>query len=75
MYMEPIVRAKAAPASPALRFAVGLPVLLLSVIVMLPWLAANMLVSGIVLGVLALARGPRAMMQGIDYAGRVALGR
>lgn len=73
MYMAPITAAPAT--SPALRAAVGIPVLMLSVLVMLPWLAVNVAVSALVIGVLALARGPRALLQMIDYAGKTALGR
>ena len=74
MYMAPIVRAHA-PVSPLKRRLVGAPVLLVSVAVMLPWLAVNAAVSGVVVGALALGRGPRVLLQAIDYAGEVALGR
>lgn len=74
MYMAPIVRARPA-VSPLKRRLVGAPVLLLSVAVMVPWLAVNAAVSGVVVGALALGRGPRALLQAIDYAGEVALGR
>jgi hypothetical protein len=77
MYMGPITAAAPTrPASrPALRAAVGVPVLLLSGAVMLPWLAVNAAVAGIVFGGRALVASPRALVQAIDYAGRVALGR
>ena len=75
MYMAPIVRARRAPSSPLARRLIGAPVLLVSVAAMLPWLAVNAVVSGAVVGALALARGPRALVQAIDYAGEVALGR
>ena len=75
MYMAPIVREKR-PASPAaLRVAVGVPVLVLSAALMLPWLAVNGAVSAATAAVLALARGPRALAQAVSYAGEVALGR
>ena len=74
MYMAPIVRARPA-SSPLARRLVGAPVLLLSVAVMAPWLAVNAAVSAVVLGGLAIGRGPRALLQAIDYAGEVALGR
>lgn len=74
MYMAPIVQARPA-VSPLKRRLVGAPVLLLSVAVMVPWLAVNAAVSGVVVGALALGRGPRALLQAIDYAGEVALGR
>lgn len=74
MYMAPIVRTRP-PVSPLKRRLVGAPVLLLSVAVMVPWLAVNAAVSGAVVGALALGRGPRALLGAIDYAGEVALGR
>lgn len=74
MYMAPVTRARPA-SSPVARRLVGAPVLLLSVAVMAPWLAVNALISGVVIGGLALGRGPRALLQAIDYAGEVALGR
>ena len=74
MYMAPIVQVRPA-VSPLKRRLVGAPVLLLSVAVMVPWLAVNAAVSGVVVGALALGRGPRALLQAIDYAGEVALGR
>lgn len=74
MFMAPIVRARPA-SSPLARRLVGAPVLLVSVAVMLPWLAVNVVVSAAVVGGLALGRGPRALLQAIDYAGEVAIGR
>ena len=71
MYMAPIVKAPheiAPPASPALRRAVGLPVLVIAAVVALPWMAVQGLVAGVVLG-------GRGIVQAIDYAGAVALGR
>lgn len=74
MYMGPIAAAKA-PASPLLRRATGVPVLLIAVLMMLPWLAGNALVAGIVLGARGIVAAPRALVSAIDYAGAVALGR
>ena len=74
MYMAPITRARPASSLTARRL-VGAPVLLLSVAVMAPWLAVNALISAAVIGGLAIGRGPRALLQAIDYAGEVALGR
>jgi hypothetical protein len=72
MYMAPIVKAPSqiaqTPAHPALRRAVGLPVLAIAGVVALPWMAVQGLVAGIVLG-------GRGVVQAIDYAGTVALGR
>lgn len=68
MYMAPITRAKAPPAPPALRRAAGVPVLLLAVLVGVPWLLANLLLAGALLG-------GRFASEAVDYAGQVALGR
>lgn len=78
MYMGPIVaaRAPARPASgPALRAVIGLPVLLLAMLVMLPWLALQAAFTGVLFAIGALTALPRTLRQAIDYAGRVALGR
>ena len=74
MYMAPIVRARPA-SSPLARRLVGAPVLIVSVAVMAPWLAVNALVSAVMLGGGTVARAPRVVLQAIDYAGEVALGR
>ena len=69
MYMAPITIAEQAPpAAPALRRAVGVPVLALAVLAMLPWLLLNALLAGVVLTT-------RFATQAVDYAGQVALGR
>ncbi len=68
MYMAPITRAKPAPVAPALRRAVGLPVLLLAMAVALPWLLLNALFGAAALVI-------RFAVQAVDYAGQVALGR
>lgn len=74
MYMAPIVRAR--PAAPAaLRVAAGAPVVLFATLLMLPWLAAIAIVTMLVVGIESLAAAPRALVQAIDHAGRVALGR
>lgn len=85
MYMGPIVATDVAnvtrappprvPASPALRLAAGVPVLLLAALVMLPWAAVIAVSAAVVLGARALLGTPRAFYQAADYAGRVALGR
>lgn len=75
MHMAPITRAQPAPSSPLGRRLVGTLVLLANVAAMLPWLAVNPAISGAVIGVLALACGPRALIQAIDQAGEVAPGR
>lgn len=66
--MAPITRADIAPPRPALRRAVGLPVLLLALLVTLPWLVLQLAIAG-----LALAGG--FLTQAADYAGQVALRR
>jgi hypothetical protein len=68
MYMAPITRAKAVTARPALRRAVGVPVLALAAVVAVPWLALNALYAGAMLG-------GRLAVEAADYAGQVALGR
>lgn len=68
MYMAPITRAGTAPSRPALRRAVGVPVLAAAAVVTLPWLIGNALVAGAVLA-------GRFAGQAVDYAGQVALGR
>ena len=68
MYMAPITRAKVAPAPPALRRIVGVPVLALTALVALPWILINLLLAGLLLG-------GRFAVEAMDYAGQVALGR
>lgn len=68
MYMAPIVKATPAPASVALRRAVGVPVLALAAVVALPWMAAQALVGAVALAL-------KAGVQAVDYAGSIALGR
>ena len=68
MYMAPITRAAPVAARPALRRAVGLPVLLLAALVGLPWLLLNIATAAAMLLV-------RFLVQAVDYAGQVALGR
>jgi hypothetical protein len=75
MYMAPIVQQRRPASSPALRLAVGMLGLAFSALVMLPWLAVNGAVSALVIAALALARGPRALVQAVSYAGQVTLGR
>ena len=74
MYMAPLARSRPV-SSIAARRLVGALALLLSVAMVAPWLAVNAFVSAIVIGGLAIGRGPRALLQAIDHAGEVALGR
>lgn len=68
MYMASITKATPPRSHPALRRAVGVPVLALAGIVALPWMAVQALLAGVVLV-------GRAGVEAIDYAGTVALGR
>lgn len=68
MYMAPIVKAAPVPSHPALRRAVGVPVLAVAAVVALPWMAVQALVAVCGLAV-------RAGVQAVDYAGQIALGR
>ncbi|WP_305172559.1 hypothetical protein [Sphingomonas aurea] len=63
------------PSSPLVRRAVGVPVLLVAAAAMLPWMALNAAVAGVVLGARGIAAAPKAVVQAIDYAGTVVLGR
>ncbi len=68
MYMAPITKAVPQPAAPAIRLAVGVPVLAFAGLVMVPWmLAVGLVAAAMLLG--------RFGLQAIDYAGTVALGR
>lgn len=67
--------ARAQEPAPVLRAVIGVPVLLLAALIMLPWLVLNAAVSATVLMGRGLIHGPRALVQAVDYAGRVALGR
>lgn len=75
MYTAPVIHSRSAPSSPLARRLVGASVLLVALAVVVPWLAINAAVSAMVLGGQALGRGPRALIQAIDYAGVVALRR
>lgn len=70
MYMAPIVRATpvAAPAAPAFRRAVGVPVLAVAAAVALPWIVINLAFAALLLA-------GRFAVEAVDYAGKVALGR
>lgn len=68
MYMAPITRAAPPPAAPALRRAVGVPVLAFAGLVVVPWMLAVALVAAVVVV-------GRFGLQAIDYAGTIALGR
>lgn len=74
MYIGPIVRAKA-PVKTPVRRSVGTVVLLVSGLVMLPWLAGYALFAGVALAFRLAGRAPRALLDMIDYAGEIALGR
>ena len=73
MYQAPIVRSKAA--SVPVRRSVGVVALLVSVLVMVPWLLLNALFGAVVLGAKGAIAVPRALLQMIDYAGGVFVGR
>lgn len=76
MYMAPVVRVPApVSASPGLRATAGAPVMIAAVAVMLVWLAVIAGVTGIVLTMKLAAALPRLIVQGSDYAGRIALNR
>lgn len=78
MYMEPIVAVQHSDkqaSSTLLRRTVGMPVLVASAVVMVPWLVVTGAVSGVVLGARGLVAAPRTLGAMLDYAGRVALGR
>lgn len=68
MYMAPITRAPVAASRPALRRAIGVPVLLLAALVALPWLLLTLLFAGLLLA-------GKFLVEATDYAGQVALGR
>lgn len=74
MYMQKIVRAQA-ETSPLARRLLGVPVLALSAVVMVPWLALYGLWSAIAIAVRAAPKAPRTLLDMVDYAGTVALGR
>lgn len=74
MYMGPISRAKA-PAKAPVRRSAGTAMLLVSALVMLPWLAGYVLFAGAALVFRLASKAPRALLDMIDYAGTVALGR
>ena len=68
MYMAPIVKATPVPTRPALRRAIGVPVLALAVAVALPWMAV-LLLAGLCMV------AARMLVEAVDYAGTIALGR
>jgi len=74
MYMAPVTAAKA-PVSTPLQRGVGLVVLPVSVLVMAPFLAGYALYAATMLALRGIGKAPRALLDMIDYAGRVALGR
>lgn len=74
MYIAPIVRAKP-PVSAVVRRATGAVVLPLSAAVMLPFLLVYAVYAGVALTLRALAKLPRTLVEMVDYAGSVVLGR
>lgn len=74
MYMAPIVAAKA-PVSTTKQRMVGLAVLPVSAVVMVPFLAGYAIYAVLALAVRGLFKAPRALLDMVDYAGQVALGR
>ena len=74
MYMGPITAARP-PSGRIARRVVGGPVLLLAIVVAIPWIAAAMLVAGLVVGVRAATGLPRLLASAVDYAGEIAIGR
>ncbi|WP_332788607.1 hypothetical protein [Sphingomonas sp. GB1N7] len=74
MYMAPITAAKA-PVSTTAQRVTGLIVLPISAVVMVPFLAGYAVYAVAALGVRGLIKAPRALLQMVDYAGQVALGR
>lgn len=76
MYMGPIVRAQTRkPVSPVVHTLVGLAVLIASAAVMLPWFGLFFAYATLALIGHAIWNAPRTIIQMIDYAGTVALGR
>ena len=74
MYMAPITAAKA-PVSTTAQRLTGLVVLPISAVVMVPFLAGYAVYAVVALGARGLAKAPRALLDMVDYAGQVALGR
>ena len=72
MYMTPIVRALS---SPIVRRATGAVVLPLSAAAMLPFLAGYAVYAGVALTLRGAVRAPRLLVEIVDYAGDVVLGR
>jgi hypothetical protein len=74
MYMAPIVAAKA-PVSTTTQRMVGLVVLPVSAVVMVPFLAGYAIYAVTALSLHSIVKAPRALLDIVDYAGRIALGR
>ena len=74
MYMAPIVAAKP-PVSTSAQRLTGLIVLPLSALVMVPFLAGYAVYAAGALSLRGLWKAPSALLQMVDYAGQVALGR
>jgi hypothetical protein len=72
--MGPITRAKPAP-SLAIKRAVGAPVLLLSALFMVPFLAGYAVYGVTAVAIRSLANLPKTLVGMVDYAGEVILGR
>ncbi len=63
------------PSTPLARRIAGVPMLAFAAMVMLPWFAFYAVVAAAVLGARGLIAAPRALVDAVDYAGKVALGR
>ena len=74
MYMESIVAAKA-PVSATQRRVAGSLLVLLSVVMMLPWLTVMAIYPATTFGLRAMIALPATLIQAIDHAGDRALGR
>lgn len=74
MYMAPITAAKA-PTSTAVQRLVGIAVLPVSAVIMVPFLAGYAIYAVTALSLRGLSKAPRALLDMIDYAGQVTLGR
>ena len=75
MYMAPIVAAKPPITTTTAQRLTGLVVLPVSALVMVPYLAGYAVYAATVLAVRGAWKAPRALLDMVDYAGKVALGR
>ena len=74
MYMAPITAAKA-PVSTTAQRIVGFAVLPVSALVMVPFLVGYAIYAVTALSLRGIFKAPRALLDMVDYAGQVALGR